>query len=108
MHSDSIIKTLDTGQNRFELCHQAFKAVRKLHNPGNRIQDTTKDALQRLAGAERQEVSVDPQDANQAALESQSGVRRAELITDVPPTGPGGLIPTEYPATATELRAPIR
>ena len=51
MRSDRIVKTFDMGQNRFELCHQTFKAVRKLHNPGHRIQDTTNDALQRLAGA---------------------------------------------------------
>ena len=51
MRSDRIVKTFDSGQNRFELCHQTFKAIRKLHNPGHRIQDTTNDALQRLAGA---------------------------------------------------------
>ena len=50
MRSDRIVKDFDNGQNRFELCHQTFKAIRKLHNPGNRIQDTTNDALQRLAG----------------------------------------------------------
>ena len=49
MRSDRIVKTFDMGQNRFELCHQTFKAVRKLHNPGHRIQDTTNDALKRLA-----------------------------------------------------------
>lgn len=50
MRSNQIVKTFDSGQNRFELCHQTFKAIRKLHNPGNRIQETTNDALQRLAG----------------------------------------------------------
>lgn len=45
MRSDRIVKTFDMGQNRFELCHQTFKAVRKLHNPGHRIQDTTNSAL---------------------------------------------------------------
>jgi hypothetical protein len=60
MRSDSIFKNLEAGQNRFELCHQAFKAVRMLHNPGNRIQDTTNDALHRLAGVTQQEeVAVD-------------------------------------------------
>ena len=68
MRSD-IVKTLETGQNRFELCHQAFKAIRKLHNPGNRIQDTTNTAFQRLFRAERQEVSVGPENENAAALE---------------------------------------
>jgi hypothetical protein len=50
MHSDNIVKTLDTGQNRFALCHQAFKAIRKLHKPNDRIQDTATEALKRLAG----------------------------------------------------------
>ena len=67
MRSDRIVKTFDQGQNRFELCHQTFKAVRKLHNPGHRIQDTTNDALQRLAqvnvpdvlDAEKQEAALD-------------------------------------------------
>ena len=69
MRSDSIIKTLDTGQNRFELCHQAFKAIRKLHRPGDRVQETTNDALHLLAGTERQEVSSEPGNANEAAFE---------------------------------------
>jgi hypothetical protein len=58
MRSDSIFKNLEAGQNRFELCHQAFKAVRMLHNPGNRIQDTTNDALHRLAGVVQDEASL--------------------------------------------------
>jgi len=41
-------------KNRFELCHQIFKVVRKLHKPGNRLEDTATDALQRLAGVEQQ------------------------------------------------------
>jgi len=65
MRSSNILRRLDTGQSRFELCHQAFKAIRKLHNPAVRIQDTTNDALQRLAGAERQP----PANGNEAAPE---------------------------------------
>jgi hypothetical protein len=63
----AIVKTFEMGQNRFELCHQTFKAVRKLHNPGHRIQDTTNDALQRLAGV----TPVDPVDTEkqEAALD---------------------------------------
>ena len=61
MRSDSIFKNLEAGQNRFELCHQAFKAVRMLHNPGNRIQDTTFDALHRLADVVHEETTpADP------------------------------------------------
>jgi len=64
-----IIKTLETGQGRFELCHQVFKAIRVLHKPGNRIQDTAYDALRRLAGEERQQISSAPANVNDAAIE---------------------------------------
>ena len=64
MRSDSIFKNLEAGQNRFELCHQAFKAVRMLHNPGNRIQDTTNDALHRLADVVHEEVPVEVKPEN--------------------------------------------
>jgi hypothetical protein len=64
MRSDSIFKNLEAGQNRFELCHQAFKAVRMLHNPGNRIQDTTNDALHRLADVVHEEVPVEAKPEN--------------------------------------------
>ena len=53
MRSEIALAELLT-KNRFALCHQVFKIVRKLHKPGNRVQDTATDALQRLAGAERQ------------------------------------------------------
>jgi hypothetical protein len=66
MHSDNIVKTLDTGQNRFALCHQAFKAIRKLHKPNERIQDTAADALKRLAGVAQRESSIGPGNANDA------------------------------------------
>lgn len=62
MRSDRLVKTFDAGQNRFELCHQTFKAIRKLHNPGNRIQDTTNDALQRLAGVKEASAEVANED----------------------------------------------
>jgi len=53
MRSDIVFKALHT-TNRFALCHLAFKAIRKLHNPGNRIQDTANNAIRLLAGAEQQ------------------------------------------------------
>jgi hypothetical protein len=80
MRSDNIIKTLDTGQNRFELCHQVFKAIRKLHKPGDRVQETANDALQRLAGAERQEVSIVPENVDEAVIESK-GAAQPEPLT---------------------------
>ncbi len=53
MRSEIALASLLT-KNRFALCHQVFKIVRKLHKPGNRVQDTATDALQRLADAEQQ------------------------------------------------------
>ena len=53
MRSEIALASLLT-KNRFELCHQVFKIVRKLHKPGNRVQDTATDAIQRLAGVEQQ------------------------------------------------------
>ena len=51
MRSDIVFDALQT-KNRFVLCHEAFKAVRLLHKSNTRIEDTTNDALMRLAGAE--------------------------------------------------------
>ena len=66
MRSEIVLAALHTkNRNRFELCHQIFKVVRKLHKPGNRVQDTATDALQRIAGAEQQKVA--PKNANDAA-----------------------------------------
>lgn len=52
MRSDIVFDALQT-KNRFVLCHEAFKAVRLLHKSNTRIEDTTNDALQRLAGIEQ-------------------------------------------------------
>jgi len=69
MHIATIIHSLDNGQDRFALCHQAFKAIRKLHKPGNRIQDTASDVLHRLADGERRKLSSDRENVNAAAIE---------------------------------------
>jgi vacuolar-type H+-ATPase subunit D/Vma8 len=53
MRSEIALASLLT-KNRFELCHQVFKIVRKFHKPDNRVQDTATDAIQRLAGVEQQ------------------------------------------------------
>jgi hypothetical protein len=65
MRSEIVFELLRT-TNRFALCHLAFKAIHKLHNPSNRIQDTANDALRRLADAERQ-ASIGPENASDAA-----------------------------------------
>jgi hypothetical protein len=51
------------------LCHQIFKVVRKLHKPGNRLEDTATDALQRLAGVEQQRGEVKGTNAIEAQPE---------------------------------------
>ena len=68
MSSDPV-KSPTMEQNRFALCHKAFKAIRKMHHPGNRIQDTTADAFRRL-GAESPEVPIALNTAAGAVLES--------------------------------------
>ena len=62
MRSEIALASLLT-KNRFELCHQVFKIVRKFHKPGNRVQDTATDALQRLADAEQQRGEAKSQNA---------------------------------------------
>jgi hypothetical protein len=70
MRSDIVFDALHTkNQNRFALCHQAFKAIRLLHKNKTRIEDTTNDALQRLAGMEQQERLIEPKDAAAPSLE---------------------------------------
>jgi hypothetical protein len=53
MRAHIVFAALQT-QNRFALCHLAFKSIRKLHKPSTRIQDTANDVLQRIAGIEQQ------------------------------------------------------
>jgi hypothetical protein len=66
MRSEVVFEALRT-TNRFALCHLVVKAIRKLHSPGTRIQDTTNDALRRLADAERQEASIGTENTTDAA-----------------------------------------
>lgn len=51
MRSDIVFNALQTN-NRFELCHQTFKAIRLLHKNNTRIEDTANDVLMRLAQPE--------------------------------------------------------
>ena len=66
MRSVKVFEALHTLQNRYMLCQLASKATRKFHKPSTRIQDTTNDVLNRIAGAERQEVLTEPENANEA------------------------------------------
>jgi len=62
MRSEIVFDALST-KNRFILCHEAFKAIRLLHKSNTRIEDTTNDALVRLAGTEPQPIAIKPEDA---------------------------------------------
>jgi hypothetical protein len=71
MRSDIVFDALQT-KNRFVLCHEAFKAVRLFHKNNTRIEDTTNDALKRLAGTLRHEDVADPEKASE---ETPNGTR---------------------------------
>jgi hypothetical protein len=43
------------------LCQLASKATRKFHRPNTRIQDTMNQVLDRIAGAERQDILSEPE-----------------------------------------------
>jgi len=62
MRSEIVFDALHT-KNRFILCHEAFKAIRLLHKSNTRIEDTTNDALMRLAGTELQDMPGGLEDA---------------------------------------------
>lgn len=59
MRSDIVFDALRT-KNRFELCHEAFRAIRLLHKAKTRIADTTNDALGRLAGTKHPDAVITP------------------------------------------------
>jgi hypothetical protein len=74
MRSDIVFDALQTN-NRFELCHQTFKAIRLLHKNNTRIEDTANDALMRLA----QPVAPAPlAPSEDAALPSPAPVRASD------------------------------
>ena len=67
MRSDKVFEALHTMQNRYMLCQLASKATRKFHKPNTRIQDTTNEVMNRIAGAEqRQSVMSEPEHASEA------------------------------------------
>ena len=66
MRSEIVFEALRT-TNRFALCRLVSKAVRKLHKPSTRVQDTTTNVLRLLAGAKQEESSIAPGNANDAA-----------------------------------------
>src|ERR1700685_2094448 len=49
MRSDLVFGAMTHVPNRYLLCQVASKAARKLHRPGNRMQDTANDVLTRVS-----------------------------------------------------------
>jgi hypothetical protein len=49
MRSDLVFGAMKNVPNRYLLCQVASKAVRKLHRPGSRMQDTANDVLTRFS-----------------------------------------------------------
>jgi hypothetical protein len=100
MRSDIVFEALHT-TNRFALCHLAFKAIRKLHKPNTRIQETTNDVFQRLAGAEGQQVGMEGANAieqQQPAIEYHAGTPSAEPLAEAVDIGNSTLSsPAESP-----------
>jgi hypothetical protein len=45
MRNSLVFNALGHINNRYELCHVAAKATRKLHKPRTRLQDTTNEVL---------------------------------------------------------------
>jgi hypothetical protein len=66
MRSDRVFEALQTLQNRYMLCQLASKATRRFHKPNTRIQETMNEVLERIAGAERQEVLAEPENVSEA------------------------------------------
>jgi hypothetical protein len=95
VRSEILSETLGT-KNRFAFCHLVFKAIRKLHKPSTRIQDTANDVLQRLAGLEEQ-----PADGSKLAVlevKRKRGQARAvpeSLASAVKPLDGAAITPAE-------------
>jgi len=66
MRSDRVFDALQTLRNRYMLCQLASKATRKFHRPSTRIQQTMNGVLDRIAGAERQDVLSEPENFAEA------------------------------------------
>jgi hypothetical protein len=90
MRSDLVFDALQT-KNRFALCHEAFKAVRLLHKNNTRVEDTTNNALQRLAGVQRHECLGIPENADEAELKVTPEPVAIESPAEAPVVPPSDL-----------------
>ncbi len=61
IRSDLVFDALHTLRNRYMLCQLASKATRKFHRPNTRIQETMNEVLERIGGANREQVLAEPE-----------------------------------------------
>jgi hypothetical protein len=64
--SDMVFEALQTLRNRYMLCQLASKATRRFHRPNTRIQETMNEVLDRIAGADREQVLSEPEHVAEA------------------------------------------
>ncbi len=65
MRSNLVFEAVHTLRNRYMLCQLASKATRRFHRPATRIQDTTNEILNKIAGSDRDAVVLEPINANE-------------------------------------------
>ncbi len=61
VRSDLVFDALHTLRNRYMLCQLASIATRKFHRPNTRIQETMNEVLERIGGANREQVLAEPE-----------------------------------------------
>ncbi len=61
VRSNLVFDALHTLRNRYMLCQLASKATRKFHRPNTRIQETMNEVLERIGGANREQVLAEPE-----------------------------------------------
>lgn len=65
MRSNLVFEAVHTLRNRYMLCQLASKATRRFHRPTTRIQDTTNEILNKIASSDRDQVVLEPVNANE-------------------------------------------
>ena len=65
MRSNLVFEAVHTLRNRYMLCQLASKATRRFHRPATRIQDTTNEILNKIASSDREQVVLEPVNANE-------------------------------------------
>jgi hypothetical protein len=65
MRSNLVFEAVHTLRNRYMLCQLASKATRRFHRPATRIQDTTNEILNKIAGSDRTAIVLEPKNATE-------------------------------------------